>query len=198
MKYGIMTPVDEVAIDHALSLTNFNFPEGIINTLEIGTHLGKTSRGIRDYFKSINRINFHHAVDNQQDFEMNTPFPECNFLIGDSVEMSDQIKDNSQHFIFIDANHSFRYVSSDFLAYKSKVVSGGIIAFHDVSPCIKPMTDYQKVGSRENRYNYITCYEAVKSLGLIDDQFYGWKNILYKYDESAPTGGVLLIKNIIA
>lgn len=192
-----MTPKDAESIAFALAKICSTFPEGIISTFELGTHHGKTSRGIRDFFKAAGRINFHTAIDNQQDFLMDTPFPECNFLIGDSLEMSDEIRDYSQHFGFIDANHSYRYVSSDFLAYKDKIVKGGIIAFHDVSPFIKPFTDYQQVGSKENRYSYITCLEAVKALGLLDDKFYGWKNILYKYDETAPTGGVLLIQKVL-
>lgn len=197
MTYGLITPRDAESISFALYSICSTFSEGIISTFELGTHKGKTSRGIRDFFKSANRINFHTAVDNQQDFQMDSPFPECQFLIGDSLEMSDEIRNYSQHFGFIDANHGYRYVASDFLAYKDKIVKGGIIAFHDVSPFIKPFTDYQQVGSKENKYNYITCLEAVKSLGLLDDKFYGWKKILHKYDEAAPTGGVLLIEKTI-
>lgn len=191
-----MTEKDYDTMDGILETVHSSFPEGVINTLEIGVHHGLTSRGIRDFFKSKARINFHSALDNQQDFKMDTPFPECDFIVGDSLQVAEMIRDRSQHFIFIDANHSFRYVISDFIMYKEKVVAGGYMAFHDVSPHIAPFTDYQQVGAKENPYNYISCYEAVQKLGLLDNRFLGWSKVVFNYDETKPTGGILLVKKI--
>lgn len=196
MKYGLMPESDYVTIDKTLVLVNEAFKEGVITTFEIGVHKGNTSRGIRDFFKNKGRINFHTGVDNQQDFKMDAPFEECHFLIGESDMMSTEIRDNSQHFGFIDANHSFRYTVSDFLLYKDKIVPGGFLAFHDTGAQIKIFKDYQQVGSRENPYNYICCREAVSRLGLLDNKFHGWEKVYDEWDKNYDTGGVFVIRKL--
>jgi len=59
-------------------------------------------------------------------------------LQGDSVEMLEHIVDNSLSMVYIDADHSYEGVKRDIEAAYPKVVSGGILAFHDYGN----VTDY--------------------------------------------------------
>lgn len=55
----------------------------------------------------------------------------CELIRGYSVDVSQQFKDNSLDFVYIDANHSFRYVIDDIAVWSKKVRAGGIISGHD-------------------------------------------------------------------
>lgn len=189
-----MPEKDYETITKTLELVCKEFPEGIINTLELGVHRGKTSRGIRDFFESKDRINFNTGIDNQRDFKMDTPFPECNFIIGNTIEVYNQINNNSQHFMFIDACHNYPMTMADFLVYSDKIKNGGFVAFHDCGKQIKPFTDYQGMGSKEEKDMYISCRKAVDKLGLLHNRYLGWKIIFDEYDAAYPTGGIVVIK----
>ena len=52
-------------------------------------------------------------------------------LQGDSEEMAQYIPDNSLSMTYIDCDHSYEGVKGDIEAYYPKVVTGGILAFHD-------------------------------------------------------------------
>lgn len=194
MTYGIMPARDYQTFDETLSLLSNTFPEGILNTLEIGVHKGPTSIGIRNYLRSIGRDNFHAGIDNQRDFKMNSPFPECNFIIGDSKTSFSKIKDNSQHLLFIDGNHNYPSTIIDFLMYKDKVKENGFIMFHDCGKQIKPFTDYQGEGEKDDPDMYISCRKAVDALGLIKNQRKGFFLISDNYESDHPTGGIIVIQ----
>ena len=196
IRYGIMPERDYDTMNKTLALVCDTFPEGVINTTEIGVHRGDTSRGIHKFFTDRNRIHFHTGIDNGHDLPITQPYDGCNIILGDSLEVSDSISNNSQHFVFIDGNHSFLYTVSDFLLYKNKVRIGGFIAFHNTGAQIQPKTDFQYIGDRENFYSYISCRRAIKELGLLDDKFYGWRLIMDEYDESKHTGGMTVFQKI--
>lgn len=196
-KFGIIPPKDRDTIIRTLELVCNGFPEGIINTLEIGVHRGETSRGIHAVLsEDKNRINFHTAIDNEHDLPIECPFPGCNLILGTSIHVSDHIKDESQHFIFCDANHSLFFTTADFLIYRNKVRIGGFFAFHDTSPHIKDFKDFQYVGDKGNPYNYIRCREAVDLLGLLQGKFPGWILVFDEYDKTQETGGMVVVKRI--
>ncbi len=50
---------------------------------------------------------------------------------GDSFDRARDFEDNSIDFCFIDANHTYEYVSRDIAAYLPKMKKGGVIAGHD-------------------------------------------------------------------
>lgn len=192
--YGLISELDARVISKTLDLVNIDFPSGIINTTELGVRDGKTSRGIHDYLTNKARVNFHTGIDNNNDLDTQIPFPGCHMIYGNSSEVYVDIVDNSQHFIFIDANHSYILTMSDFLLYSDKVKPGGYIVFHDCGKQIPPMKDYQGFGSREHPDFYIACRKAVNKLGLLDNNYKGWRLIFDKADETIDTGGVVVIQ----
>lgn len=195
MTYGMMPNKDYETMDKILSMVCDRF-KGDLNILEIGVFQGNTSRGMRDFLKEKGRKINHTGVDNQRDFKMDKPFPESNFIIGNSFEVYPKVKDNSQHLIFIDGNHSYPITMIDFLVYSDKVVEGGFIAFHDTGKQIKPFTDFQGIGDMADEDMWIACRKAVDKLGLLTDEYKGWKLILDEADETFHTGGILLVQKI--
>lgn len=195
-KYGLITDLDCLVLDKTLELVCLKFPDGVINTLELGVRDGRGSIGIRNFFYNKQRLHHHTGIDNQVDMIVKLPFDDCKLIIGNSIEVYNQIENDSQHFIFIDANHSYVYTMADFLLYSDKVAPGGYLALHDTGKQIKPFTDYQRVGSNTDPDNYISCRKAIKKLGLLDNRFEGWQLIFDESDETRHTGGVTVVERI--
>jgi hypothetical protein len=196
MTYGLMPEFDYKTMDSILDLVCFSFREEPINILEIGVHQGNTSRGMRDFLKQRGRAINHTGIDNRRDFNMEAPFPESRFIIGNSIEVYNQIEDGSQHLVFIDGCHNYPMTMADFLVYSDKVRLHGYIAFHDTGEQIKPMTDFQGMGDMDDPDMYIACRKAVKRLGLLDGKQGGWSLILDQYDDSFHTGGIVLVQKL--
>jgi len=199
MTYGLMPNSDYKTMDKVLDILCGEFVNEVLMTLEIGVHQGNTSRGIRNYIKSKGRLNNHTGIDNQRDFKMESPFTECNFIIGNSMEVAFKIPDKSQHFLFIDGNHSYPMTMVDFLLYSDKIKDGGYIAFHDTGAHIKPCVDFQGIGDMDDPDMWIACRKGLEKLGLLKNEFKGWKLILDEWSEELHTGGIVLIQkdNII-
>ena len=53
-------------------------------------------------------------------------------LRGESPEIASNIPDESQDLVFIDANHQFKCVDQDIVAWLPKVKHGGIMSGHDI------------------------------------------------------------------
>lgn len=196
MTYGWMTAHDFATMDSILDLVCNKFPEGIINTCEIGVNDGRGSRGIHQYLADKQRINFHVGIDNGRDMDIKVPFEGCKIIIGNSIEVYNQVPDNSQHFLLIDGCHNYPMTMADFLVYSDKVRVNGFLAFHDTSPAIKEFTDFQGMGSTNEKDMYISCRKAIKKLGLLENKYEGWILILDEYDETKPTGGITLFQKI--
>lgn len=191
-----MPPKDYETMSKTLDLVLKTFPAGIIATTEIGVHRGDGSRGIYKFITDRGRVNFHTGIDNQKDFAMESPFPECNFIIGSSTEVYNQVANHSQNFILIDGCHNYFMTMADFLVYSDKVKTNGFIAFHDTGEQIKPKTDYQGMGPKDDPDMYIACRKAVKKLGLLDGMCPGWQLVFDEYDPNFHTGGIVVVQKI--
>jgi len=71
------------------------------------------------------------------------------------------------HLLFIDGDHSFDGCKSDFETYKSIVVPGGIIGFHDIIFCKnEPHIEVWKVWNEiKNQYEYKE-YAGINKMGI--------------------------------
>lgn len=193
MTYGMMTNTDYKTMDKTLELVSRE--TGQIVTIEIGVNSGRTSRGIRDFFKG--RDHHHIGIDNKRDFDMPSPFPECEFIVGDSLHVHKLVKDDSAHFLLIDGNHNYFYTIADFLHFAPKVKKGGYIAFHDCGAHIPEKQDYQGVGDINDPDMYIQCRKAVLVMGLLDDRLEGYKLIFDEYESGGlPIGGIIVVQKL--
>lgn len=195
LKFGWMTQTDAKTLVKTMELIA-QTDNGIINTLEVGCREGKTSRAINQFFTERGLINFHSAIDSMADLEIESPFENCRFIQGNSIEVFNKIQNNSQHLIFIDANHSYPFVLADFLLYSDKLRIGGYMACHDTSPFIKPFTDYQKIGDKDDESMYISCRQALIKLGVYNERLFGFELVFDEYDPNAATGGITVVKRL--
>jgi hypothetical protein len=199
-RYGLMPEHDYDTLDKTLDLVLREFPEGVINTLEIGVHRGNGSRGIHKFISDRGRINFHTGIDNQHDLQVTPPFEGCHIIIGNSMEIYNKVHNNSQHFILVDGNHSLPMTIIDTFVYAPKLKTGGLMALHDTGAQIKPHTDYQYMGDRDDEDMYISCRKAAQELGLLRPKStigrFDFELVFDEYDVNFPTGGLLVIRKV--
>lgn len=196
LQFGWMTKTDANTLIKTMELVLQNFPDGTINTTEVGVRKGETSRAIYKFFTDAGRICFHSGVDNERDVKDGSPFPQCNFIVGNSMDVFNKISNDSQSFIFIDACHSYPMTLVDFLVYSDKLRVGGFIAMHDTGPHIPYYKDYQGHGSKGDADMFISCRKALKKLGLYENKFEGFELVFDEYDPKADTGGITVIKRM--
>jgi hypothetical protein len=194
-EYGLISKVDADCIEKTLRMVLSQFSDAIIHTTEVGIFNGATSRAINLFIKSEGRINRHTAIDSQKDFETKNPFPECEFIIGNSIEVYNELPDESQHFIFVDSCHTFPMVVADFFCYADKVMPGGFLCFHDTGKHIQRLHGWQLVGKPTDADMCLYgVRKALRKIGLLKNKFFGWRLI---YDEADPhdeAGGVCVFK----
>lgn len=212
IQYGLISETDARCLEKTIDLICSEFPGQDIHVTEIGIFDGQTSRGINEYitskqYGSLNvyskepmqahnfKCNFT-AIDNNKDKEVLKPFEDCTLIIGNSTEVYNALADNSQHMIFVDANHSFPAVIADFFCYESKVKKGGYFCFHDTGKHIKNFTDYQRMGSGGDLDMYISVRKALHRIGVLSDELFGWRLIYDEADENDRAGGIVVLKKI--
>ena len=208
IKYGLISETDARTLEKTIDLICDEFKDESIEFTEVGVYSGLTGNSITKYFTSKQVASWWIGVDNLNDGQEFIYTPD-RFIIGNSNEVYNQIENNSQHLIFIDADHSFLGVISDFYAYAPKVKVGGFIAFHDTGKHIKPFTDFQH-GFRDNPDAYISCRKALNAIGLIEkarDPYYfatenfskfsdKWQLIFDEADENDRAGGICVFKKL--
>lgn len=59
------------------------------------------------------------------------PYSNVTIIRKSSMEALDDIPDGSLDFVYIDANHEFRYIAEDLAEWTKKVKKGGVVSGHD-------------------------------------------------------------------
>jgi len=204
IQWGLISKLDSETIMATLDLIMKDTPPNkVINTTEIGIFDGETSRAINSYIKSKGYDNTHIAIDSHKDFPTQKPFEGCIFIEGNSHEVYNRLEDGSQDFIFVDGNHSFPSVISDWYCYKSKVKKGGFICFHDSAPQAQGR-DWQRMGDEKDADMSISVVKALQAIGLlpiprkqpnrVSYWYCGWDLIFDEWDENDRCGGAIVFK----
>lgn len=173
IEYGLISKVDSDTIENTLDLA-YNEFNCTLNITEVGLFNCLTSVGINDYMWEKYKCGVNYTgIDNEKDKKIIPPHW-MNLIKGNSNEVYNQLKDESQHFLFLDACHCFSHVVSDFFCYAPKVKVGGYLLFHDTGEHIKPFKDFQH-GDKENPDAYISVRKALDSMGLLKNYAYGFR-----------------------
>ncbi len=195
-KYGLISEVDGNTIEKTFDLIFKEFYNDAINLTEIGLYNCETSKGIKEYLDANHKTYCYTGIDNEKDKPIIRPFEAFNLIVGNSNEVYNKLEDNSQHFIFIDGNHSFPAVVSDFFCYAPKVKVGGYMAFHDTGKHLLPFNGYQGSGSLEDNDMYIAVRKALEEIGLLPDGHEAWDLIFDEADENDLAGGICVFKKL--
>lgn len=150
------------------------------------TRLGSYLEAIHDHPADIETAHKDASVGKVNIY----PVGSCNFL------QSVRVK---PHFIFIDACHSMKCNTADFLLAELIIQKGGIIAIHDIDP------EYQSDGDK-SEYHCDVAVEVLESLKFlgIDHQpgevcdRPGWIVVNRTSSKLEGTHGVLVLKRTIA
>lgn len=116
--------------------------------VEVGTSAGKNAIEVLRMWKEVTRLDcidpyltyqgyIDFILDSDQTLLRNCCVqefviqPKAHLMIDLSVEAAKKFADESLDFVYIDANHSYKYVKEDILAWLPKIKKGGIIGGHD-------------------------------------------------------------------
>jgi predicted O-methyltransferase YrrM len=111
---------------------------GYTKGAEIGVYVGYYSRLLLDAIPNLNLL----CVDSWATetwrkrayplaVETLSYYPNVTIIRGKSIDVAKTIEDESLDFVFIDADHSYKSVKDDLLAWTPKVRPGGIVSGHD-------------------------------------------------------------------
>ena len=67
----------------------------------------------------------------EQTKQVLAPYPDCTIIRKTSMEAVEDFADGGLDFVYIDANHEFRYIAEDLAEWTKKVRPGGIVSGHD-------------------------------------------------------------------
>lgn len=197
-RFGLISHKDEEILTTTLNLILRDCKEDTIRTCEVGLFNGETSRGIHDYILGCARFNEHIAIDNKRDFDVQAPFPDAKFIVGNSSEVYNQIPNESQDLIFIDALHTFPAVIADFYCYEQKVKIGGYLIFHDTGKHLDPLSGWQLLGDKGDPDMCLGgVRKALKRLGLYNNKQPYWRLIFDEADPNDTGGGMSVFKRIM-
>lgn len=130
-------------INYVLSIQS-----NIDSWIEIGSHLGESSTLILGFPQIKNLCCIEASKQScdilQKKFHFEIISSRCNIINRLSDNAHATIDDNSIDIVYIDANHSFEYVSNDIKNYYNKVKTCGFLSGHDYSdswPGVKQAVD---------------------------------------------------------
>lgn len=209
IKYGLISETDARCIEKTIDLICQDFKRGMVDFCEVGVYAGETGNGISQYLASKGRLSYYTGIDNSKDGEAIRFQPHW-LIRGNSNEVYNQLDDNSQHLIIIDALHIFPAVVSDFFCYAPKVKKGGYLALHDTGKHIDPLSGWQGVGNKNDPDMCLGgVRKALQAIGLIDypywygefgqpisKSFPGWELIFDEADINDTGGGVCVFRKI--
>ena len=203
-QFGLISKLDSEVLMKTIDILCEDFEIGkyAFNVLELGCYSGMTGKFIKKTIENKGRQCFITGVDNNKDGEK-LQFEYDSMFIGNSSDFYWRIKDEFYHLVFVDADHSYLGVISDFYAYADKVKVGGYLAFHDTGEHIKPFKDFQH-GDKGNPDAYISVRKALDKIGLFHYEnepyemyaYRRWDLVFDEADINDTGGGLCVFKKL--
>ena len=191
-KYGLISETDGQTLEKVMDLVCKEFTD--VNFLEVGIYAGTTGQGMVDYFTEKGVPSWWTGIDNNRDGQ-EVHYEPDNFIHGNSNEVYNEVPDDSQHIVLIDACHCFSAVISDFFCYAPKVKVGCYLMFHDSGKHIDTLHGWQGIGDKNDPD---MCLGGVrKALKTIFGEYLdnngeygkGWKLVFDIADPNDAAGG---------
>jgi len=152
---------------------------------EIGVYKGEFSEklcqaGLKLYavdpwriYKGFDNPRGQKRLDFQYDHTKRVlaPYPSCTIIRKTSMEAVEDFKDDSLDFVYIDANHEFRYIAEDLAEWTKKVKKGGIVSGHDYF--------YTKTGTHTVNWHVAHVLNAyIQAYGISNWYLLGSKDVV--------------------
>jgi len=207
IKYGLISQTDARTLEATIDIIHKHEKVGV-NITEIGLFNCGTAMGLVEYATSKGLVVKYTGIDNEKDKPIELP-PWLNYIKGNSNEVYNQLEDNSQHLIFVDALHTFPAVVADFFCYAPKVKVGGFLAFHDTGKHLDPLSGWQGVGDKNDPDMCLGgVRKALQTIGLLEpfinpnyENVEGgiydeWDLIFDEADPNDTGGGICVFKKL--
>ena len=97
-------------------------------------------RVYKDFYYPKNQARLDFVYEHTK--RLLAPWPNAFIIRKTSMEAVESFNDESLDFVYIDANHQFRYIAEDLYEWTKKVRKGGVVSGHDYF-FIKPNTKAQ-------------------------------------------------------
>lgn len=160
---GLMKELKLPLIAAEIGVAEFNFSNDLLNEgLETLYSIDNWEnipgqRGDGGHSDVWHKNNFDKAV------ERSATFGERSIILkGRSIEMAQKISDNTLGLAYVDCDHSLSGVLNDIAAYWPKLVSGGIMAFHDYEAEHYGVKEAVKQFAKENNVDIFLLPENKK------------------------------------
>lgn len=166
--------------------------------LEIGSNYGGTTVGLCNLFENVITIDINHSSN----FDLiKQKYNTYSYIIGDSKSNTtiEYLKSLNIKFdfIFIDGDHSYEGVKSDYYKYKQFLNDDGYIAFHDIVESEENKNNninvYQFWSELKNEYNEIHEFINLKKELMVDTN--NMFHEIMKSQSYETWGGIGLVKN---
>lgn len=166
--------------------------------LEIGSNYGGTTVGFCRLFSTVITIDIKHHSNFDK---LKAKYPSYQYIISDSKsnDTVEYIKSLGIKFdfIFIDGDHSYDGVKSDYEKYKQFLAHDGHMAFHDIIYTPENVQDNTRVDKLWNEFDSYG-WERYEFVSSIKNHGYSTDNLFYSIIKNRPYpswGGIGVIKN---
>lgn len=167
--------------------------------VELGSAEGRTLTSLAKFILSYTPDFKCVGVDIEQGWSLNTEAfhankeglneDQCSMSLMGSQAFLPLLQDESVDFLLIDACHSFKCCTDDFLAGENKVKIGGFVCFHDSDEACQGLDQQPHCGQP------IQVRQAVKELGLLDNTRPGWTLVHDLTGDKTQEGrGVIIVQ----
>lgn len=185
MTYGMMTKTDYETMDRILDAVCRRVRGPVVRVLEIGVNRGDTARGIKARIEELGKAVDYVGIEAEMR-AFAAPFDSATMIYDDSTNA--HVCDIGPFdFILVDGCHCKAHVITDFFLYKNRLSKGGIIAFHDTSPEIAPMQDYQGHGPRVHEF----CICVREALAMLPMSKMDFLLVEDAWDPAGIIGGIM-------
>lgn len=190
LNYGALTPRDSATMDWLLEqftpIATARVPPTAY-IIETGVHMGGTARGFLQWANKHNIDLVYFGVEAGAICQPTVPFEGANLIIGDSVEVYEQIPKLVPGFdlVFLDACHCLNHVMLETILYSRFVRPGGFLVFHDTAPHI------QQTMKDPHGPNTPAFHNSVNlALDTIGFPWMPWALVADHYDQESKIGGM--------
>lgn len=193
VNYGALTPTDAACMDwvlgEVLPVVLKRIPP-VAYVVETGTHNGGTARGFLKWANSNKVELVYYGIEAGAICVPISPFHGANLIVGDSVEVYEQIPTLGMDLIFLDSCHCLNHVILETIHYSKLVRPGGFLVFHDTAPHI------QHTMKDPHGPNTAAFHNSVNlALATIWFPWVPWSLVADRYDKDSPIGGMRVYKN---
>lgn len=184
MTYGMMTRTDYQTMDRLLGMVCGRVEGPIVRVLEIGVNRGDMARGIKARIEECGKMIEYVGIDPSTEYGL--PFDTA-IMIYDNSTNAHTTDIGQFDFILVDGCHCKAHVITDFFLFKDRLAKPGVMAFHDTSPEIHPVQDYQGHGPRVHEF-CICVREVLESLPMIQ---MGYLLVADNWEPGGIIGGIM-------